>query len=178
MAYLVTGISVIPSTVVGAPNIFRYKTTDDIATVTASAYFNNLVLTHRPVADDLIYIVSSDSVGLYKLTISGEIVSAVALDVASGAVDLASLAPGITPSHVVKFAGEHTWTGGAATDSLTVTGALVSDILLTTIKTKPTEAAYLAASEISGADTVDLELSAANTSNDAVISYQILRVAS
>lgn len=43
-------------------------------------------------------------------------------------VTLAKLAAGITPSHVVKFAGQPTTVGGAAAEAFTVTGALSTDL--------------------------------------------------
>lgn len=83
MAYLASGISVIPSIVTGSMNTFRYKTTDAEATVVASGYFNNLLNDHRPVDEDLIAIVASDITGWYKLSISGSTVTAV--DMGGGA---------------------------------------------------------------------------------------------
>lgn len=98
--------------------------------------------------------------------------------IANGAVSLAKLDPGIKPSHIVVFSGKITWSGGLATLNATVTGALTTDIIVASIETAPTQAAYLSRAKISANDTVALTLSAANTSNDAVISYSILRAAS
>ncbi len=92
-------------------------------------------------------------------------------------VTLAKLAAGITPSHVVKFAGKITWSGSGASLATTVTGVASTDIVIASIQTAPTQAAYLV-SAAPTTDTVTLVLSAANTSNNAVISYQVLRVAS
>lgn len=92
------------------------------------------------------------------------------------AVSLEHLDTGITPSHVVKYAGEHTWTGGGASDTITVTGALATDIVVASIQSAPTEAAYIASVAVT-ADTVTVTLSAANTSNDGVIAYQVIRAA-
>ena len=76
-------------------------------------------------------------------------------------------------SHSIKFAGEETWTGGLATLAVTVTGALATDIVLANFQTIGTEGTVVAA--VVTADTVTFTLDAANTSNDAVISYQVLR---
>ena len=95
-------------------------------------------------------------------------------DVPDGSVSLAKLATGITPSHVVKFAGEVTWTGGGASLATTVTGALATDIVIASIQTVPSEAGYLVSCAVTN-DTVTTTLSADNTTNDAVISYMILR---
>lgn len=96
--------------------------------------------------------------------------------IGAGAVDLANLAAGITPSHVAKFAGSVTWTGGGASLAETVTGAVAGDIIIATIRSVPTEAAYLV-SAAPTTDTVTFTLSAANTSNDAIIDYVVMRAA-
>lgn len=97
--------------------------------------------------------------------------------IADSAVTLGKLATAVSPSHVVKFAGEFTWTGSGASKAETVTGALATDIVVATIQSAPSEAAYLASAAVT-ADTVTVTLSAANTSNDAVIAYQVLRATS
>jgi uncharacterized protein involved in propanediol utilization len=91
-------------------------------------------------------------------------------------VTLAKLSAGITPSHVVKFAGKITWSGSGASLATTVAGVAATDIVVASIQTVPTQAAYLV-SAAPTTNTVTLILSAANTSNDAVISYQVLRAA-
>lgn len=98
-------------------------------------------------------------------------------DIANAAVSLGKLAPGITPSHIVVKAGKITWSGDGASLVEAVAGVLTTDILVATIETAPTQAAYLKAAEISDDDEVTLTLSAANTSNDAVIAYTVLRAA-
>ena len=96
-------------------------------------------------------------------------------DIGNGAVTLAKLATDIKPSHIVVFAGEVTWSGGGATLNHTVTGAADTDIVVATIASAPTQAAYLKRATISTANTLALELSAANSGNDAVIAYSVLR---
>lgn len=96
--------------------------------------------------------------------------------VTSGSVTLATLAAGITPSHVVKYAGKITWSGSGASLATTVTGVLSTDIVIATIQTTPTQAAYLKTAAPT-TDTITLVLSAANTSNDAVIAYTVFRAA-
>lgn len=97
-------------------------------------------------------------------------------EIADNAVSLENLDSGITPSHIVVYAGEDTWTGGGASKAITVTGAAATDIVVATIQSAPSEAAYIASAAVT-ANTVTITLSAANTSNDAVISYQVLRAA-
>ena len=96
--------------------------------------------------------------------------------VTAGSVTLAMLAAGITPSHVVKYAGKITWSGSGASLATTITGVLSTDIILVTIQKVPTQAAYVL-SAAPTTDTLTIVLSAANTSNDAIIAYQVLRAA-
>jgi hypothetical protein len=103
--------------------------------------------------------------------------SALASVIGSGAVLLANLAAAISPSHIAKYAGKATWSGGGATKALTVTGVAATDIVMATIQTKPTEAGYLVG-VVPTTNTITFELSAANTTNDAVISYVVFRATS
>jgi hypothetical protein len=95
---------------------------------------------------------------------------------ADGGVTLAKLASGITPSHIVKFGGKITWSGSGASLATTVTGIAATDIVMATIQGAPTQAAYLV-SAAPTTNTLTLVLSAANTSNDAVIAYTVFRAA-
>lgn len=92
----------------------------------------------------------------------------------NGNVTLAKLSAGITPSHVVKYAGTITWSGGGASLATTVTGVASTDIVMASFLVNPTQAAYIA-KIVPTTDTITITLSAANTSNDAQISYIVLR---
>ena len=92
----------------------------------------------------------------------------------NGSVTLPKLATILQPSHVVKYAGEFTWSGSGASMAVTVPGVLLTDIVIASIKTAPAEAAYLVSAGAT-TDTVTITLSAANTSNDAVIDCIVLR---
>jgi len=94
--------------------------------------------------------------------------------VSSGSVSADDLATAITPSHVVKYAGEVTWTGGGTSIATTVAGVLATDIVQATIQTVPTQAAYIVSCAVT-ADTITTTLSAANTDNNAVIAYTVFR---
>lgn len=94
-----------------------------------------------------------------------------------GAITLPKLADGISPAFIPVFAGEYTWSGGGTSCAETVTGALATDIVIASIQTVPTEAAYLVSVAVTE-NTVTATLSAANTTNDAVIAYMVLRAAS
>lgn len=92
-------------------------------------------------------------------------------------VSLGDLDSGITMSHVVKFAGEVTWSGGGATLAHTVTGALATDIVMATFHTLGTEGTIIQGA-VASSNTVTFTLDAANTSNDAVVAYVVYRAAS
>jgi len=106
-------------------------------------------------------------------------ISALSVDtaeIAAAAVTLAKLAVGVTPSHVVKYSAEITWSGGGVSLATTVTGVASTDIVIASIHTVPSEAGYLVSCAAT-LNTITTTLSAANTTNDAVISYMVLRAA-
>lgn len=95
---------------------------------------------------------------------------------ASGAVTLAKLASGVTPSHVVKFAGSFTTAGGDANETITVTGATGTDIAIVTLSAKGgTPRTILTAA--ANTDAIDLVFSG-DPSTDHTVSYMVLRAAS
>ena len=123
-------------------------------------------------------LIATDTGALYSNT--GTATSAsfvVGGTITNGSVLLASLATGISPSHVVKYAGTITWSGSGASLATTVTGVATTDIVMATITVKGTQAAYLV-SAAPTLNTITLVLSAANTSNDYQISYTVFRAAS
>jgi hypothetical protein len=95
---------------------------------------------------------------------------------AAGNVTLAKLAAGITPVSVPKYVGTVTWSGSGTSKAQTVTGVLATDIVMATILVAPTQAATLSKT-VPTTDTITFTLSAANTSNDAQISYVVYRAA-
>lgn len=91
-------------------------------------------------------------------------------------VTKAMLAAIVTPSHVVKFAGKHTTVGGAASEDITVTGALGTDIVLVSLQAKgATPRTILTA--LPAADKITLEFSG-DPAADHVVSYIVLRATS
>lgn len=98
-----------------------------------------------------------------------------AAGLASGAVTLAKLDAGITPSHIVKYAGTHTTTGGAAAEAFTVSGVAATDLVFITIKAQggtPRTVLYAAPTT----NTITVTFSG-DPSTDHVIFYQVLRAA-
>jgi hypothetical protein len=94
-----------------------------------------------------------------------------------GNVTLAKLAAGITPSHVIKFAGQLTTVGGAAAEAFTVTGAVAAtDIAFVQIVDDGT-ANVTALQAVVTNNTLTVTFSA-NPGNDCVFNYQIIRAVS
>lgn len=99
--------------------------------------------------------------------------------IADDAVSLEHLDSGIAPHDIVFYAGDISWTSSGTTDSTNLSGTVTiasGDIVLGSISSAPTQSAYLVSCAASG-NAITAELSAANTSNDAVVSYMILRSA-
>ena len=94
-------------------------------------------------------------------------------EIASGAVTLAKLATGISPSHIVKFAGNHTTAGGGISEDKTITGVLSTDIVIATVKTLGVVNVFLL-SATTATDKITFTFTA-DPSTDHVISYQVLR---
>ena len=96
-------------------------------------------------------------------------------EIAAGAVTLAKLASGITPSHIIKYAGKHTTVGGAASEDITVTGAVAGDIAIVSLIQKgATPRTILTA--ITATDKITLTFSG-DPSTDHIVGYQVLRAA-
>jgi hypothetical protein len=148
-----------------APVQWAYSTADALAVVLASGYFNDAQDGYdntkgRFKVDDSILVVASDGTGFVKVTV---VTTNVQVDLFSGG-----------GSSGVVASGEATWTGAGASDSIAVPGVVPADVVVASIKSAPTEAAYLV-SAAAAFNAVNVALSAANTSNDAVISYLVLR---
>lgn len=93
----------------------------------------------------------------------------------AGSVTLAQLAPGVAPSHVVKYAGTFTTAGGDASETITVTGAAATDIVCVTIKTKGASPVSIAAAT-AATNAINVTMSA-DPSTDHVLQYVVLRAA-
>lgn len=92
-----------------------------------------------------------------------------------GKLGLGNLASGITPSHVVKFAGTHTTVGGAASEDITVTGAAATDIVSATLRQKgATPRTILTA--LAATDKITLTFSG-DPSTDHKVDYVVFRAA-
>lgn len=90
-------------------------------------------------------------------------------------VTLAKLAAGITPSHVVKFAGQPTTVGGAAAEAFAIPGVLNTDLAFVQIVDNGA-GNVTALQAVCTADTLTVTFSA-DPGNDVIFNYQILRAA-
>jgi hypothetical protein len=90
-------------------------------------------------------------------------------------VTLAKLDAGITPSHIIKFAGKQANGGGSATIAITVTGTLVTDVVFAQIQESTNAVTVQKVTPTS--DTVTVLLSG-DPGAATTISYQVLRAAS
>lgn len=93
---------------------------------------------------------------------------------ASGAVSLAKLAAGVTPSHVVKYAGKYQTIGGSPTEAATVTGVAATDIVVASIQSNSGVVTLLTAAPT--LNTVTFVFSADPVAT-VIVSYQVLRAA-
>lgn len=99
-----------------------------------------------------------------------------AISIGAGKVLLAMLGTGVTPSHVVKFAGKHTTLGGSATEAKTVTGVATTDVVIATLQSATGTPRTLLTSAPT-TDTLTFVFSG-DPSTTHVVSYQVLRAAS
>jgi len=90
-------------------------------------------------------------------------------------VTLAKLAAGITPSHIVKYAGQPTTVGGAAEEAFTVTGALATDLAFVQLVDEGGNTVAVEKAVVTS-NTLTVTFSA-DPGNDAIINYQLLRAA-
>lgn len=232
-----SGEVTVDAVVYGAPAWYTYRSAvDAIATVVAANYFADVV--YKLSADDLIFIVATDAVGLYKVdaidraagtislaaaSLTGAVDTANIVDLAvttaklaadavtnakladdavetanildenvttaklaadavdnsklaDDAVSLENLDDGISPSHVVKFAGQPTTVGGNAAEAITVTGAAATDLAFVQMVDDGTNNVTIVNAVVTS-NTLTVTFSG-DPGNDAVINYQLLRAAS
>lgn len=144
--------------------VWQYTSSaDTVATIEASGYFNPLLnansdnLTSLIKPKDFIFICGSDGTDLVVVVSIDPIV-------------VASMLGGDAP----LYSGKTTWSGAGTSLAITENGVLATDKVIATIQTAPTQAAYLASANAT-TNTVTLTLSAANTSNNAVIAWEVFR---
>lgn len=90
-------------------------------------------------------------------------------------VQLGTLISNIQPAYVLQYAGSFTTAGGDATESITVTGAVASDLVMVVVKTAgATPRSVVAATAASNAITVTMS---GDPSTDHVLHYFVFRAA-
>lgn len=159
-----------------SPIMYSYKLlTDTLATIKGSAYFNSKAI--NLTINDPLYIVGSDGADIVKVTaVSPDVtVSSILADLPPGSVELADLASGIAPSHVVKFGGLFTTAGGDVNESITVTGALATDLAFVVLSVAGASPETIITSK-AATDAIDVVFSG-DPSTDHVVTYQVLRAA-
>jgi len=97
-------------------------------------------------------------------------------DVPDSTISLEHLDSGITPSHIVVYAGEVTTAGGDAAESESVTGVLATDLVVGSIHTEGASPVTLDRI-VCTAGAVESTWSA-DPSNDHVYTYIVYRAAS
>lgn len=180
--YNVTANDLVLVSYTGGVNFFNASITNGVITLVSNsgvdvplASAHILVGNASGIATDVALSGDATLDNTGALTIANSAISTA--KIAANAVTLAKLAAGITPSHIIKFSGRITWSGSGASLTTAVAGVLATDQVVATIRTAPTQAAYIASAS-TNTDQVILALSAANTSNDAVITYSVSRAVS
>jgi hypothetical protein len=165
--------------------LFQYQTVDLEATVEGSGYFNEKA--GDVAVDDLIFTMY-DTDGTPGATIlrvasndgttvtTADILAAGTIELADGSMLIGNgdgVAAAVPISHVVKFAGEHTTTGGDASETISVSGVLATDIAICQLKTEGSSPVTVDAAA-AATDQINVTMSA-DPSTDHVISYMVIR---
>lgn len=142
-----------------AGNAYLYtSSTDSLATVAGSGYFNNLT---GLAIGDIIYVVASDGSRLIHVT-------AISPNVTTATVVTAGQAASI------RFVGTHTTVGTAAFEDITVTGMLATDLAFVTLETQGATPRVLLTAK---ADTDKITITFdGDPSTDHVLSYLGIRI--
>lgn len=129
-----------------------------------------------PLASANILVGSAGNVAT-SVAMTGDVAidNAGATTIQAGAIDLGMLSAGITPSHIVKFAGQPTTVGGAAAEAFAIPGVLATDLAFVQIVDDGT-ANVTALQAACTVDTLTVTFSA-NPGADCIFNYQILRAA-
>lgn len=169
-----------------SPNITTTQPPADIpAGSITTAMLGNLIVTAPKIANATITTTQiSATAGIVGTQLANGTVTATQLaanavttaGILNANVTLAKLAPGITPSHVVKFAAQYTTVGGAAAEAITIAGVLASDLPFVQLVAPGTNTVSVTFA-VATTNTLTVTFSA-NPGNNAIVNYQILRAAS
>lgn len=175
---------------VGVNNMWAYTKTDEtMATIVGAGYFNSLITATDSTikVNDIIWIQASDAQQFATVTsITAPVTvapfsvvlgagSVGTANIANGAVTLAKLAAGITPSHVIKFGAQYTTVGGAAAEAINVVGVAATDLAFVQVKDNGTNNVTVLQAACT-LNTLTVTFSA-DPGNDCIIYYQVIRAA-
>lgn len=132
---------------------------------------NNVITTEG----DLILGDSSGDADRLPIGASGEVLKSDGTTAEWGQVSTENLDSGISYSHRVFAAGEFTTLGGDASESISVPGALATDLAFVFLKT-PGASPESVSSAAAGIDSIAVTMSG-DPSTDHVLVYQLLRAA-
>lgn len=148
--------------------------TDNKATIIANAYFDSMLVGYGLSIGDLLWVVASDAQFFLKVTqATTEVQTSVAV-MPAGSIDLAMLSAGITPSHVIKFAGKESNGGGAATVAITVTGVADTDVVFAQLEASTNAVTVQKVTPTANTITV---LFSGDPGASTIISYQAMNAA-
>lgn len=122
-------------------------------------------------------IVVGNGTTVTSVAVSGDatLANTGALTIANGAVELGMLATGITPSHIVVYAGEFTTVGGDANETITQAGILATDLVHVTLHTVGATPRTITTAA-AAAGQIDVVMSG-DPSTDHVLTWSVLRAA-
>lgn len=134
----------------------------------------SVVASEIALADGTVFIGNGSGIAQAR-TLSGDVTTSNAGVTAIGAnkVTKAMLATAVTPSHVVKYAGEFTTVGGDANEAISVAGVLATDLVHVTMHTKGAAPVTILQAQ-ADTDVINVIMSA-DPSNDHILTYSVLR---
>ena len=166
---------------INSRQLFSYKSsTDALATIVASGYFNSITAKLRK--DDVLFIAGSDADDIYKVTsATGAATVTVGIlvdgsNLGAGVVELANLATGIAPAGVCKYHDVFTTLGGAAIETITATGVLSTDTVVATLQQAGSTPRTIVTAA-AGDDSVIITFSG-DPSTDHIVNFAVFRDAS
>jgi hypothetical protein len=191
-----TGGVTVDAVIYNAPAMFSYRSAgDNSATIAGADYFADAV--YDLAVSDLIFCQGSDTFQVLSVatidreagtitTSSTGIASSVGTSnivadaitnakIADDAVSLENLDSGITPSHIVVYAGKESDGGGSATIAITQAGVLATDLVMAQLEASTNAVEVQKVTPTT--DTVTVLLSG-DPGASTIVTWQVLRAAS
>ena len=187
--------------VIGAPRIYTYVSVDTQAVMAGAGYFNagvanqgvsqdlvtgDIILGYSKTDATWVWYTAVNTAGVITTSVfaaaaavgTGNIdnLAVTTAKLADAGVTLAKLAPGVAPSHVIKYANQVTTLGGAAAEVFAVVGALATDRAFVQMVNNGASNVTVVEAVV-GAGTLTVTFSA-DPGAGAIINYQLIRAAS